>query len=63
MMEITFSVNSYDSDGDVMEEAVFLHFENTCIRVCDSANDFQKICDNIVRINEEIKRYHTKKES
>lgn len=32
MQKIMFSVNSYDSDGDIFETGVYLHYETNGIR-------------------------------
>jgi hypothetical protein len=31
--KITFSIHSYDSDGDIYERGIYLHFDETKIRI------------------------------
>lgn len=34
-LKSTFSVNRYDSDGDIYEDGIFLEFDHFSIRICD----------------------------
>ena len=57
--DICFSVNSYDSDGDVFIKGVFLHFGKTTIQVTDSVEEFKDIVAHIATIGKEIEEnYH-----
>ncbi|QDP66529.1 MAG: hypothetical protein Tp1111DCM1126091_35 [Prokaryotic dsDNA virus sp.] len=53
-MDILFSVNTYDSGGDIEEEGVFLHFEDTRVRVADKPEDFVDVVYQIRKIQEEL---------
>lgn len=55
MNSITFSINEYDSDGDVRRFGVVLHFGDTAIRVCDTIEGFDDVVKNILAIQAEIK--------
>jgi hypothetical protein len=44
-----FSVNSYDSDGDLFEVGVYLHFGDTRVRVADTIEDFLDETNGIKR--------------
>ena len=52
--EILFSVNSYDSDGDIFEPGIFLHFGNTRILVAESAEVFAEIIPHFEAMLDEI---------
>ena len=49
MHKIMFSVNSYDSDGDLFEVGVYLHFEDARVRVADTIEDFLDETNGIKR--------------
>lgn len=53
-MDILFSVNTYDNDGDIEEEGVFLHFDDTRVRVADNPEDFVDVVYQIRKIQEEL---------
>jgi hypothetical protein len=55
-MKITFTINEYDSNGVIWEEGVYLHFEDTRIKVAESIADFQKVVDQIQKINVELQK-------
>ena len=52
--EILFSVNDYDSDGDVSERGIYLHFGDTRVRVADDKNDFRDFMKTMEGIFKEI---------
>ena len=54
-MEVTFSVNSYDKDGDILEGGIFLHFGGTRVKVCEGINNLDEFVRDITAIAEEIK--------
>ena len=54
-IKIGFTIHAYDSDGDIYENGIYLHFEHTAIRVCDSIEDFDKVVENIKLIQKELK--------
>lgn len=51
---ISFSVNQYDSDGDVADRGIFLHFGETTVKVADSMLAFRKITEQLEKIISEI---------
>lgn len=53
-VKILFQVDLNDSTGDIVQNGVFLWFENTAIRVCDSPDDFPDIVRQIQGIAHEI---------
>ena len=53
-MNIQFSVNEYDYDGDVIEKGIYLHFDKTRIKVADTMEEFLEIPAQIAQIAEEI---------
>ena len=54
MVDILFSVNSYDKDGDIFEEGVFLHFGDTRVKVAANKDDVQALPEKIKNIVDEI---------
>jgi hypothetical protein len=52
--EIMFSVNAYDSDGDIVQKGVFLHFGDTRVRAADSIKEFSDILQHLEAMVEEI---------
>ncbi len=52
--DITFSVNSYDRDGDIIDKGIFLHFGDTMVRVADNLADFKSITFHMEKIVKEI---------
>ncbi len=54
MKRPTFSINDYDSDGDVVESGVFLHFHETKIKVANSDFDFVSFIDHLKGMHKEI---------
>jgi hypothetical protein len=52
---ITFSIDSFDADGDCYEKGVYLHFGNTAVRVCESPKDIADIEEQISHLITEIK--------
>jgi len=57
LRDITFSVNRYDCDGDMMQEGVFLHFgDSAVVKVCDSVQKFFDFVSHIKAIERDIER-------
>lgn len=52
---VSFSVNRYDEDGDVIEIGVFLHFGDTSVKASESIADFAEFKDCIENIEQELK--------
>lgn len=54
MMEITFSQNFYDRDGDVWDECILIHCgDNTVLRFGDM-NDLSKFIEGVKKCRDEI---------
>ena len=53
-MKITFSINTYDADGDLVDEGIFLHFERTTIMVASNIVEFKRVVFQIEVIAKEI---------
>jgi len=53
--DLMFSVNEYDSDGDVSEFGIFLHFDDVKIKVSDSIEEFSDFIKHLQSIDQEIK--------
>ena len=51
--QICFSIGIYDSDGDLVEGGVFLHFGNTIVKAAETVEDFKTITAHMaVMVNE-----------
>ena len=48
---ILFSVNDYDSDGDLIGKGIFLHFGDTRVKAADT---FQEFCEAVKRMRSMI---------
>ena len=57
-MAVAFSVNSYDSDGDIVEKGIFLHFGDTRVKVAENLTDFDLFPYQIFRMIREIRERH-----
>lgn len=51
MPEPTFKLNDHDVDGDIVDECIFLCFENVHIKVAKDLNEFKEM---MRRINEKL---------
>jgi len=51
----TFSINSYDYEGDVIDHAIFLDVGVIRVRVADSIEDFDLFIKHLQKISTEIK--------
>ena len=55
LRDITFSVNRYDCDGDMMQEGVFLHFGDAAVvKVCGSVQKFGEFVERVNTIARDI---------
>lgn len=55
----TFSVNSYDNDGDRTESGIYLNFGEVRIRVAENINEFSDFISHLEKIHVEIEEnYH-----
>lgn len=52
--DIMFSVNTYDKDGDVVDEGIFLHFGETVVKAADTFSDFRSLVGHIQSMVNEI---------
>lgn len=52
--DITFSIHSYNRDGDRYEEGIFLHFGNTRVLVAAHPTEFIAVADKINGMAKEI---------
>lgn len=51
----TFSVNIHDSDGDVYENGIFLHYGYTIIKVADTLDGFKAHAEHLASMYAELK--------
>lgn len=56
--KIYFSINSYDSDGDIYEDGVYLHFGDTTIRVAENYIEFKEVVDRISLMQKQIEEMY-----
>ncbi len=52
---IQFLVNLYDEDGDIVEEGVWLCFDDTMVKVCEDVSDFDKVVERIRLLSKSVK--------
>jgi len=52
--DMTFSMNSNDSDGDVYEEGIYLHFGDVRIRVGKNIDDYENFIAHLEHMKKEI---------
>ncbi|MCM5682931.1 hypothetical protein M8A51_25695 [Schlegelella sp. S2-27] len=57
-IDVLFSVNEYDRDGDLVTRGIFLHFGRTTLRVADSLSDFDGFIEQLRSIRAEIDENH-----
>jgi len=50
----TFTINEYDSDGDCIENGIYIHFDNTRIKMGESLKDFKELLSHLQKIYDEI---------
>ena len=53
-MKITYSINEYDFEGDIIEGGIYLHFENTKIKVANSIEEYKDFVNEFNMVTEEI---------
>ncbi len=53
-MNITFSIDSYDKDGDIMEPGIFLHFEDRFSLRLKDFSALERMINNLIDIRDEI---------
>uniref|UniRef100_A0A6M3LG41 Uncharacterized protein n=1 Tax=viral metagenome TaxID=1070528 RepID=A0A6M3LG41_9ZZZZ len=52
--EVMFGVDMHDSDGDVTEVGIYLHFGNTAIKIGETMEDFDAFVDRLRGMREEL---------
>ena len=57
--DILFSVNKYDSDGDIQESGIFLHFGDTSVKVARSIAGFSAVAERISSMQKEIRENYS----
>lgn len=54
-MDITFSTNRYDSDGDKFRDGIVLHFEKTgFMLMVKNLDELNSMINNLQRIHKEV---------
>lgn len=54
----SFSINEYDSDGDLSREGIYLHFGDNCrIRVADTKEDLEDLLKHMEEVVVEINKH------
>jgi len=53
-MKPSFSINRNDTDGDVWEEGVYLHFGDTTVRVAKSKEEYKNFVSYLRFMEAEI---------
>lgn len=51
---VFFSVNDFDSDGDLSEQGVYLHFDSSRIKVAEDLQDYRDFISELQRMEKEI---------
>lgn len=54
MIDITFSIDRFDEDGDCVECGIYLHFGDTAIRIGNHTKDAVLLKEQIDKIVDEI---------
>jgi hypothetical protein len=54
-MRISYTVNEYDNDGDIIDTGIFLHFGDTRVKVAVTEKEFDEIVETMKHISEELK--------
>lgn len=53
-MNIAFSINHYDKDGDKIDDCIHLHFDELFILRVSDLDDIQQMIKQLEKIREEI---------
>jgi hypothetical protein len=53
-MKITYSINEYDFEGDVVEAGIYLHLENAKIKVANNIEEYRDFVSEFNLVTEEI---------
>jgi hypothetical protein len=52
--DILYSINDYDSDGEITDEGVYLHFGQTRVKVAETLDEFRLVAEWISGMVDEI---------
>jgi len=55
MLKVQYSINRYDSDGDLDTKGIFIHFGEVSVRVADSVEDYKAWVDGLAQMYEQIR--------
>ena len=53
-MDVTFSINEYDFEGDISEKGIYLHFGQVRIKVAETMEEYEDLLINLYNIKTEI---------
>jgi hypothetical protein len=53
-VDIFFTINRYDRDGDLIDNGIFLHFDETIIKVAETIEEYDKVINHVISIKKEI---------
>jgi len=53
-MDVSFSVNDFDKDGDLFEEGIYLHLDGLRIRVAENMEEYIAFVSSLKRMEPEI---------
>lgn len=53
-IKVEFEVNTFDKDGDLIEEGIYLHFNSCRIRVAGSMDEYYSLVSHLERMGAEI---------
>jgi len=54
-MDVTFSVNLYDEDGDIYQEGIFLHINENTILKLKSSDEMERFINRLENCLKEIR--------
>ncbi|MBW4460511.1 MAG: hypothetical protein KME47_09760 [Nodosilinea sp. WJT8-NPBG4] len=49
-----FSINTYDSDGDIVTEGIFLHFGDTSIKIATDIEGYDAFIEHLQKVRGEL---------
>ncbi len=53
-MKITYSINEYDFEGDIVEEGIYLDSENTKIKMVNNIKEYKDFVSEFILVTEEM---------
>ena len=54
IMKATFTVNLYDSDGDMIDKGVYIHLNDDIILKLMNSDELKALGENFIKMSEEI---------